>query len=68
MMTMDAQSEASIPSRNASETPPTRFVVPMKTSNATFLGMDAEATVMATTKLPRMPIFCTVRRTPEIPP
>ena len=40
----------------------------MKTSKATFLGIDAEATVMAMTKPPRMPIFWTVLRTPEIPP
>jgi hypothetical protein len=68
MITIDAQSEASIPCRNASETPPTRFVVPMKTSNAILRGIDAEATVMAMTKLPRIPMFCTVLRTPEIPP
>jgi hypothetical protein len=68
MMPIDAQSEASIPWRNASETPPTRLVVPIKTSNATFLGIDAEATVIAMTKLPRIPMFCTVLRIPEIPP
>jgi hypothetical protein len=68
MIPIDAQSEASIPCRNASETPPTRFVVPMNTANATLRGIDAEATVIAITKLPRIPMFCTVLRTPEIPP
>jgi hypothetical protein len=68
MMPIDAKSEASIPWRNASETPPTRFVVPMNTSKATLRGIDAEATVIAMTKLPRIPMFCTVLRSPEIPP
>ena len=67
-MMIDAKRAASIPRMNASETPPTRLVVPMKTSNATSLGIEAAETVMAITKLPRIPIFCIVRRIPDIPP
>ncbi|MEN6517807.1 MAG: hypothetical protein ABFC38_06395 [Methanospirillum sp.] len=53
---------------NPSLTPPTRFVVPIKTWNATSRGMDAAATDMATTKFIRIPTFCTVRSTPETLP
>jgi hypothetical protein len=35
---------------------------------ATFRGIEVETTVTATTKLPRMPVFWTVQRIPEILP
>jgi hypothetical protein len=34
--------------------PPTRLVVPIKTSNATLRGIAAEATVIEITKLPNI--------------
>ena len=64
MITTKARRAASIPWTNASETPPTRLVVPIKTWNATSRGIEAAETVMAITKLPKTPIFCTVRRMP----
>ena len=48
---------ASIPVRNCRDTPPAKLVVPMKTWKATPLGIVAEATDMARTKLPRSPTF-----------
>ena len=48
---------ASIPVRNVCDTPPDKFVVPMKTWKATRLGIVADATDMASTKLPRSPTF-----------
>jgi hypothetical protein len=68
MIPIDAQSEASMPWRNATETPPARFVVPINTSKAILRGIDAEATVIAMIKLPRIPMFWTVLKIPEIPP
>ena len=56
-MIIEAVSALSMPWRNASLTPPTGFVVPIKTSKATLLGIDADATVIVVTKLPKIPIF-----------
>jgi len=53
---------------NPSLTPPTRFVVPIKTWNATSRGMDSAATDTATTKLVRIPTLYTVRCTSKTLP
>ena len=55
MMMTDAQRAASIPRMKASETPPTRLVVPIKTWKATSLGIEAAETVMAITKTSQYP-------------
>ena len=68
MMTIDAISAVSIPLINAADTPPTRFVVPIKISKAISRGIDADATVIAIMKLPSIPIFCTVLSIPDMPP
>jgi hypothetical protein len=64
----DTQRAESIPVMNSFESPPERLVVPMKISKASDLGIDAEATEMAITKLPKMPMFWRVRRRPDMLP
>ena len=65
IITKEAHRAESIPAINAFDIPPDRFVVPMNISKASALGIDAEATDMAMTKLPRTPIFCRVLRRPD---
>ena len=57
-----------MPTKNAWLTPPLSWFVPMNTWKATSLGTEADATEIASTKLPNMPMFCTVLRTPEMLP
>ena len=57
-----------MPTKNAWLTPPLSWFVQMNTWNATCLGTDAAATEIAKTKLPKMPMFCTVLKTPEMLP
>ena len=45
--------------------PPESLTVLMNTWKADCRGIDAEATDIATTKLPRMPTFCSVRQQPR---
>src|ERR1700690_595646 len=66
--TMEAYSAACIPVMKDALKPPESFTVLMKTWKASCWGMDDEATVIATTKLPSMPTFCNVLSRPETLP
>ena len=68
MSRIDAQRNMPIPYRKALDTPQTRLFVPINTSKATSRGIEADATVIERTKLPRMLIFCIVRIIPDIAP
>ena len=65
IITKEAHRAEYIPAIIAFDIPPDRFVVPMNISKASALGIEAEATDMAMTKLPRTPIFCKVLRRPD---
>lgn len=67
-ITIETQRAESISAMNSLAMPQGMLMVPMKTSKATDLGTDTEATEIATIKLPRMPISPKVLRRPEMLP
>ena len=60
MSPIEAQSDISIPARNDSETPPARLFVPIKTSNATSRGIDADAKVTSDIQVAPEPFIRTL--------